>query len=71
MRYSKNAKIMYRKALIGLSLSLSALLLALTPLFVILANQSRTRFGFGGECFIWLLPILALMIILQWEKKDE
>lgn len=37
----------------------TVVLLLLTPWFNEMVNQSRTVPGFGGECVIWLMPILC------------
>lgn len=45
-----------------ITLKLTCLMLVLTPIFNFLANIQREQnfgpSGFGGECFLWIVPIV-------------
>lgn len=44
---------------------ISAILLAMTPWFVDIVNETRAVNGFGGECLIWLFPLLISMFLMD------
>lgn len=53
-----------------LCLIATILLLILTPKFNAMANESRTVNGFGGECLIWTIPMLAYGVVADGTRKE-
>ena len=54
-------------------MAMSGGLLVLTPLFVILVNQTREVASIGGEAVIWMFPMMfaALAYANEQDRKER
>lgn len=50
---------------------IAVVLFLLTPLFSQSMVEKRGYFAIGGECLLWLYPVIAWVICDTWEEKYE
>lgn len=46
-------------------------LIVMTPAFNKIANATREIPGYGGECLVWLLPLLARVLYTMCKSIKE
>ena len=61
----KKRRIMWSRVWVAMGV----MLLALTPLFIVLVNKTRAVKSIGGEATIWLYPMIFAAI--SYAKKQD